>query len=81
MWWMMGDNFPGWWMGIGLLWSLIFWGGLILLAVWAIRLLGSRPAAGREGGARVDPLTILKERYARGELTREQFEQMKADIQ
>ncbi|WP_407672316.1 SHOCT domain-containing protein [Noviherbaspirillum pedocola] len=27
------------------------------------------------------PLDILKKRYARGELTREEFEQMKQDIQ
>ena len=27
-----------------------------------------------------DPLSILKSRYVKGELTREQFEQMKTDI-
>lgn len=77
MWWMMGNGFPGWWMGIGLLWSLIFWGGIVFLAVWAVRTLAAR---GGEAPRR-DPLTILKERYARGELTREQYEQMRTDIQ
>ncbi len=36
---------------------------------------GSRPPARQE-----DPLEILKARYARGEITREEFEQMKRDL-
>jgi Short C-terminal domain len=42
----------------------------MLLTVWASRLLGKGSAAGK----------ILRERYARGELTREQFEQMRQDL-
>lgn len=76
MWWMMGNNFPGWWMGIGLLWSLIFWGAIVFLIVWGVRTLTSR----REERPPHDPLTILKERYARGEITREQYEQMRQDL-
>ncbi len=34
---------------------------------------------GASGGE--DPLDILKRRYARGEITREQFEQMRRDLQ
>ncbi|MFN3974143.1 MAG: SHOCT domain-containing protein [Dehalococcoidia bacterium] len=73
---MMGNNFPGWWMGIGLLWSLIFWGAIVFLIVWGVRTLTSR----REERPSQDPLTILKERYARGEITREQYEQMRQDL-
>ncbi|GBD10626.1 hypothetical protein HRbin23_00270 [bacterium HR23] len=75
MWWMMGNNFPGWWMGVGLLWSLIFWGAIIFLIVWGIRTL-----AGRREERPPDPLTLLKMRYARGEITREQYEQMRQDL-
>ena len=77
MWWMTGNEFPGWWMMIGLLWMAVFWGGIIFLVVWGIRTLTNR------GGqaSPPDPLTVLKERYARGEITREQYEQIRADIE
>ena len=35
----------------------------------------------KDGGARENPIETLKSRYARGEITHEQFEQMKKDIQ
>ena len=76
MWWMTG-GFLGWWMLVGLAWRLIFWGGLVFLIVWGIRSFGGRQT---QAGAR-DPLTILKERYARGEISREQYQQMKADLE
>ena len=67
----------GW---IGLVVNLVFWIGLILLVVWLIRKLfaGSStvPAEAGSHGAR----EILDVRYARGEITREQYEQMKVDI-
>jgi putative membrane protein len=34
----------------------------------------------RYGTAEADPLEIAKERYAKGEITKEQFEQIKKDI-
>jgi putative membrane protein len=34
----------------------------------------------RDGLTRETPLEILKKRYARGEITREQFEKMKEDL-
>jgi uncharacterized membrane protein len=61
MWWMMGDGFPGWWMLVGLAWSLVFWGGLVFLVVWGVRALAGRPQA----PSHPDPLAVLKERYAR----------------
>ena len=66
----------GWWMVFGGLWMIIFWGGLIALIVWGISRLA------RRGGSadKPTPLEIAKERYARGEVTREQFEQIKKDL-
>jgi putative membrane protein len=48
--------------------GLAFW---ILLVVAVVALVrGSRPAAGASGGPAV---RVLEERYARGEITREEF--------
>jgi putative membrane protein len=48
----------------------IFWGGLVALIVWAVRQ--STPASGQ---GRPDPTTILEERFARGEISKEEFEE------
>jgi putative membrane protein len=60
---------------------LLFWGGLLVLValgVWA--LLRSRAGASVSRGTSGRALEILQERYARGEITREQYEQMKQDL-
>lgn len=77
----MGD--AGWqsvmvW-GLGGLTMLAFWGLLIVGAVLLIRLLDRRqapPPAPRSESA----LEIAGRRYAAGELTRAQFEQMREDL-
>ncbi|MBI4310822.1 MAG: SHOCT domain-containing protein [Chloroflexi bacterium] len=68
----------GWgWMMFGWIWMVVFWGAIIWLIVWAIKRLsqGQQPA-----GQGQSPLDIAKARYARGEITREQFEQLKRDL-
>jgi putative membrane protein len=65
-----------WWMG-GWLMMLVFWALVIAGIVVLIRFATS--AAPRRGGAET-PLEILRRRYAAGELTKEQFEQMKRDV-
>jgi putative membrane protein len=67
---------PGWWMIFGGIWMVLFWGGLIALIVWGITRL-TRHNFSR---ARQSPLDIARERYARGEITREEFEQIKSDL-
>ncbi len=64
----------GWWMLFGAIWMLIFWGAIIWLVVWGAIRLG--------GGRRDDdsPLEIARRRYARGEMTKEQFEQLRHDL-
>lgn len=79
MWYGDGWGHMGGWTGawgwVGMVLMLLFWFGLVALIIWAI--VGSRP--GRlpaTGGPRGDhALTILRERYARGEITAEEFEQ------
>ena len=65
----------GWgWIGLGMVHMALFWVLVIVGIVVLARSLGNGPAPGR------GPLDILNERYARGELTRDQFEQMKRDL-
>lgn len=74
----MGDWGWHWGIGVGWILAILFW-VLILLGIAALgRWLysaGSRPGAGRR------PLDILNERYARGEITREAYQQMRRDIE
>lgn len=75
---MMGFGF-----GIfGLLLMLLFWGALIALAVWLVRLLfpGQSQSPPSAGGQELSAREILDRRYARGEITRQQYELMKQDL-
>jgi putative membrane protein len=72
---------PMWWAwGAGgvvmMLMMLVFWGltiaGIVLAIRWLVR---------QGSGARPDPaLEILRQRYARGEINREEFEARKRDL-
>jgi putative membrane protein len=66
----------GWWMLIGSVWMVFFW--------VAIAWLFFRFAARGEGPASTSSesaLEIAKRRYAAGEISREQFEQLRRDLQ
>jgi putative membrane protein len=67
---------PGWigWLAMTLS-MVVFWGGLILLVIWAARQFspGSRRSS--------DAQAILEERFARGEIDREEFDRRKAALQ
>jgi putative membrane protein len=71
--WEMHEGF-GWWMVLGSIWFVLFWG----LVVWAVVSLTHRHEAGASGGQAA--LEIAKQRYARGEISREEFEQLKRDL-
>ena len=89
---MMGPGFGGCcgfgsygtfgWIGMILNFLLVaaVFGGIIWLAVWAVR----RANAGSSGANRLDagesPREILQARYARGEITREQYQEILVDL-
>jgi putative membrane protein len=62
----------GWWWVFG----VVFWEGLIALIVWGI----TRLVRGGGAASRRNPLDIAKERYAKGEISKEEFEQLKKDL-
>ena len=70
----------GWWMVFGGIWTLVFWGGIIALIVWGIRKLTERGGSGTDSTQKSSPLDIAKERYARGEITREELEEIKKNL-
>jgi len=53
--------------------------GIVLLVIWFIRRAGfSFDFINKAGSA--SSVEILKERYAKGEITKEQYESMKKDL-
>ena len=71
-------GYGGW--GIGMFLMLLFWtlivAGLVLLFRW-MQDRGRPPAAPPGGESALD---IVRKRYARGEIGREELEQMKRDL-
>ena len=66
----------------GLFWMLLFWVGVIALAIWLIKLLF--PTVEKSDEDEKAPLSaqeILRTRYARGELTTGQYQEMLQTIQ
>ena len=66
----------GWWMVFGGVWMVVFWGGLIALIAWGITKLSRRD----DSTPKHDSLNVAKERYAKGEIPREEFNQIKKDL-
>lgn len=69
--------------GIGLILMLLFWGSLIFGGVWLVRTIFANnqqkePKAGSM--KRVTPRETLDQRYARGEINREEYETIKSDL-
>jgi putative membrane protein len=63
----------GWWI-LMLVIMVLFWATVIAVAVWAVsRFTGAR-------GQSKSPLDIAKERLARGEISHEEFEQLRQKL-
>ncbi|MBI5099819.1 MAG: SHOCT domain-containing protein [Nitrospirae bacterium] len=67
----------GWGMGFGWLFMIIFWVLVVLGVVYLLKLVagGARREENRDTA-----LDILKQRYAKGEITKEEFEEKKKDL-
>lgn len=80
----MGNYFGGGYGfgGLGFIFMIIFWGLIIWAIVAAVRMISGHHGQGKCcGGSKEDNAgTVLRERYAKGEITKEQFDQMKKDL-
>lgn len=56
---------------------LLFWGGFIWLIFWLIK---QNNESRNNDYIDKNPLEIAKERYASGEITKKQFDQLKKDL-
>lgn len=76
--WMMGGNY--WWMGlIGMVIQLLFWIGIIYLAVRLLRTY--LPRNNTPAKIEDNALSIVRERYARGEIDSEQYNKLKQELE
>jgi hypothetical protein len=65
-----------------LLGTVLFWGGLIILVVWAVRSFVNRPVVQPPPPpAPLTPRQILDERLARGETTVADYEKARAALE
>jgi putative membrane protein len=71
---MMGyyGNMFGWGGGF----MLVFWVAIILLIVWIIKELAGKNGKGPSDSA----LESLRQRYAKGEINKQEFEEKKKDL-
>lgn len=82
-----------WGMGLGMILMVVFWVAVVALAVWLVsslfpRAAGHNALASNAPAGNVplqtnveSPIEILKRRYASGEISKTEFEDMRRDLQ
>lgn len=63
----------GWWMFLAMIWFALIWA----LVVWVlVRLVSPANRSGREEA----PLDLARRRYAKGEISRDDYERLRKDL-
>ena len=68
---------------LGLLLMVLFWGALIAGGIWLVKTVFVSNSSNQSGimtGKPASPREILDQRYTRGEISREEYEQIKSDL-
>ena len=73
---MMWEFGTGWWWPALGLPMILLWIGLIVLVIWIVMKI----ARSNGSGPKNDVLDIARERYAKGEISKEEFYQIKKDL-
>ncbi len=79
MWGYMGNGYSWGGMAVGMVSMLLFW-ALLIAAIAVLARHAWGPDRSPKGRQEKTALDILKERYSRGEIEREEFEQKKHDL-
>ena len=68
---------------VGLLLMLFFWVGVIAIGVWLVKAIfsGNSPTSTSFNQPGSSARDLLDRRYARGEITREQYQLIKQDLE
>ncbi len=69
--------FGGQFMWVGIILHVLLVIGVILLIIWIVRRLTNPKKVNVESFAAIE---IIKERYAKGEITKEEFENLRKDL-
>lgn len=76
-WGMMGSGMMGWGL-LAAVFMVLFW----VLVIWAVVALvrGLSQSGGSDSSRAESALEVLKKRYARGEISKEEYEERKKDL-
>lgn len=79
----LNSDYGGWgvenmmgWLGGGIM-MVLFWAAVIIFIVWAVKEIGGK---NHEKPNSNSALVLLKERYAKGEINKQEFEEKKKDL-
>ena len=76
-----GDMVAGWGMGwMHMVFMIVFWGLVIVVLIFLIKWISGSTRGDIERPGKSNALNILKERYARGEIDKTEFDEKKKDL-
>lgn len=85
--WAMSPGMMPWVGGVGwpammlmMLAMLLFWVAVILAVIWLVRWIVEQAGRGRSEDVGPDAHEIIRRRYARGEISREEYERLRQDL-
>jgi len=67
-------------MGFGMIFMVLFWVALIVLVVWGVGVVARGGYQSPKNEDNPSPLEIASQRYARGEISRQEYELLKKDL-
>jgi len=76
-----GDMMSGWGTGwMHMIFMIAFWGLVIVALIFLVKWLAGSARGDTQRSSKPNALDILKERYARGEIDKAEFEEKKRDL-